>query len=1332
MTAFTTAGTPGRLALPADPYPGLRPFNRNEHRIFFGREEMIDAVIDALARKNLVVVHGASGSGKSSVVRAGVLPWLDIQQGRRRRWLTAIRRPAGGPLRNLASALAELLGAAPGSSQTINPAASWHTCLALGHTVLDDIEGLLSSKGTSLCLLIDQFEELFRYAKEKSREEAALLTQLLCSLASEQNPAPHLFVILTMRSDYLGECARFEGFAETVNTCQYLLPRLDDFALLRAVHEPARLYGGTIDPAVGDRLLFAMRQEEDGLPVLQHALMRACVCARARHEFDRGWTVTLADLAWAEGEHGALSKHADEVMAELRARDPAYETAAEWLFRSLTELDAEGRVIRRPCKLAELVAVAGNDRAGVSAVVAAFQAPGRNFLTANPPDRLDDDSEIDVSHEALIRRWRQLSDPTRDAEKNEPAGWMWREFEDGQRWRALAVQARMFRNDRSKSATLSPATTEAYASWWPEHTPAWAGRYARDRELAAEEYQEVSALWDASQKALELERTRLERELDEEKGRSVQLLRVQRFMTLTAALVALIMAVAGVSSWILRQQATREGQRADAELEKALRTHSLFLAEVARQERAEGDAGTAILLALAGLPDPGSGDDRPYVTEAERQLDGAARSMRELAVLPDHDKSVRGVAFSRDGRRIVTASDDRTARLWDATTGKPIGEPIKGHEDAVWSAAFSPDGTRIVTASADGTARLWDSATGRPIGEPLKGHDGAVWSAAFSPDGTRIVTASIDQTARLWDSATGRPIGEPFKGHDGAVWSAAFSPDGTRIVTASIDQTARLWDSTTGRPIGAPLIGHGFAVLSASFSPDGTRIVTASVDRTVRLWDAATGEPIGEPLNGHAGGVTGAAFSPDGTRIVTASYDRTARLWDSATGRPIGDPLDGHKDRVWSAAFSPDGTRIVTASADGMARLWDTRTGKPTSELLSGHEGEVLGAAFSQDGTRIVTAGSDGTARLWDGESSKAAGQPLDGPRVWIKGVAFSPDGSPIVTASPDGTQQWSAETGKPVGERLPITWGWFERATFSPDGRRVVIFFHGTAQIRDVATGRRIVDRLVEHDGTALSAAFSPDGSRIVTASSDKTARLWDAETGKSIGGPLVGHQGEVRSAAFSADGRLIVTASEDKTARLWDVATGTPLGEPLAGHKAWVQTAAFSRDGRRFVTASDDGTARLWDTATGRSMRELKGHAAAVRSAAFSPDGKRVVTASYDRTARVWDGVAGKPVGELRHDSPPQSVLFSPDGKRIVTVSDNGAGRLWTVFPDMQQLVAHARATVPRCLTPAQRAAYFLPPEPRAWCIEMAKWPYHTGAWKAWLRDTRAGKSPPLPLTE
>jgi uncharacterized protein YjbI with pentapeptide repeats len=500
------------VGLPAQPYPGLRPFDPDEHRIFFGREEMVDAVIDGLSENNLVVVHGASGSGKSSLVRAGVLPWLAIQQSGRRKWLTGIRRPAGGPLRNIAAVLAALLGAPPGFDDATDAARFWHMRLALGPAVLSDIEAALSDQGASLCLLIDQFEELFRFAKEKSREEAELLTQLLRSLARQENPAPHLFIILTMRSDYVGECARFEGFAETVNDCQYLLPRLDDFGILRAIHEPAMLYGGTVEPAVGDRLLFTARREEDALPILQHALMRACAYARKRHGSGEGWTVTLSDLEFIEGKQGALSQHADEVLTEFSAGDPIRLKAVESLFRRLTELDAEGRIIRHPCRFADLVAVAGGDRAAVAAAIQAFQASGRNFLTSSPPGLFEADTEIDVSHEALIRRWRLLSDATRDSVTNEPVGWIWREFEDGQRWRALAVQARMFRDDKSKGATLSPATTEAYEAWWPEHTAAWAVRHARSKALALEEYREVEELWRASKKALELERTRLKPE----------------------------------------------------------------------------------------------------------------------------------------------------------------------------------------------------------------------------------------------------------------------------------------------------------------------------------------------------------------------------------------------------------------------------------------------------------------------------------------------------------------------------------------------------------------------------------------------------------------------------------------------------------------------------------------------------------------------------------------------------------------------------------------------------------------------------------------------------
>jgi len=508
------AATRGEITaeLPPEPYPGLRPFEPAEWAIFFGRETMTHEVIGRLAEQHLVVVHGSSGCGKSSLVRAGVLPQLALAHAASGKgWRTAVMRPSGGPLRNLARCLGEEVGSPPDASAGDDPATAWHDRLALGPAVLATVDAALPSD-TSLCLLVDQFEELFRWARERSVEEAKLLVELLCAVAREPHPpAPNFFVILTMRSDYLGECARFEDFAETVNRCQYLLPRMDDFAILRAVHEPAVLYGGTVDPAVGDRLLFAARREEDALPILQHTLMRACTLARARHGAGNdGWTIALDDLMAIEGREGALSAHAEEVLADATCDDPRRLKAAEWIFRSLTDLDAEGRAIRRPCPFGELIAVAGGDRAGVQDIVEAFRARGCSFLTPSSAEPLHDGTEIDLAHEALIRHWRRLSDPERDAVSQEPAGWLWREVEDGQRWRALAVQARAFRND--PSATLSPATTEAYLAWWPEHSAAWAKRYARERQRAADEYHEVEALWTASKAALDVERTRLERE----------------------------------------------------------------------------------------------------------------------------------------------------------------------------------------------------------------------------------------------------------------------------------------------------------------------------------------------------------------------------------------------------------------------------------------------------------------------------------------------------------------------------------------------------------------------------------------------------------------------------------------------------------------------------------------------------------------------------------------------------------------------------------------------------------------------------------------------------
>ena len=566
-------------------------------------------------------------------------------------------------------------------------------------------------------------------------------------------------------------------------------------------------------------------------------------------------------------------------------------------------------------------------------------------------------------------------------------------------------------------------------------------------------------------------------------------------------------------------------------------------------------------------------DDTPYaiarMTEALRQGLSSARY--------GHGGEVRQAAFSPDGSRIVTASEDGTARVWRADgTGEPV--VLKGHEGGVNSAAFSPDGARIVTASRDNTARVWRAdGIGGPV--VLKGHEHDVSSAAFSPDGARIVTASEDGTARVWQAdGTGEPV--VLKGHEYGVSSAVFSPDGARIVTASWDGTARVWQADgTGEPV--VLKGHEAGVWSAAFSADGARIVTASGDKTARVWQA---DGIGGPivLKGHEGGMNSAAFSPDGARIVTASRDNTARVWRAdGTGEPV--VLKGHEGGVSSAVFSPDGARIVTASGDNYgdktARVWRADgTGEPV--VLKGHEGGVNSAAFSPDGARIVTASEDGTARVWraDGIGGPVV---LKGHEYGVSSAAFSPDGARIVTASRDN-----------YGDKTARVW-------------------------RADGTGEPVV--LKGHEGGVNSAAFSPDGARIVTASEDGTARVWRAD---GTGEPVVfkGHEGFVSSAVFSPDGtRIVTTASHDKTARVWQ-ADGT--GEPvvLKGHEDGVNSAAFSPDGARIVTASEDGTARVWRAdGTGEPV-VLKGHEDGVNSAAFSPDGARIVTASDDNTARVW----------------------------------------------------------------------------------------------------------------
>jgi WD40 repeat protein len=881
-------------------------------------------------------------------------------------------------------------------------------------------------------------------------EDRRLFIQVLAGLAR----SAAVWVIATVRADFWHRAAEIpELIALAEGQGRIDLATASPAELAEMIRKPAEAAGLSFEvhPQTGLGLDAVLAEDAaaapGALPLLSFTLDELYKNAKARGAA----VLTYASYEALGGLEGAIAKRADEIVGGLPA---AAQAAMPRVLRALTTVSgvSDQTPVARSVPL-ETFAEGSPARTLIDAFIAArlLVAAGEGNSAAT----------VRLAHEALISRWQrardQLAADHRDLQTRaivERQFGRWSQANGSARWLLL------LRNpDLANAVDL-------------------AKRWGDELDAPLREFINRSA-----------RRARLAQTL--------------------AAAAAVLFAIVAATAFYAERQAVRAQQEAVNAQQEAERRQVNLLAELATGERLRGNWDTALRLGV-------------HASRLALALDrvGAEMSMPGAAL---------AAALSQSGLRLT----------------------LGGGKYPVYSAAFSPDGSRIVTASYDETARIWDTATRKEI-MVLRGHGSVVSSAAFSPDGSRIVTASWDKTARIWDAATGKEI-TVLRGHEDDVNSAAFSPDGQRIVTASgalrgtKDNTARIWDAATGKEI-MVLRGHETNVRSAAFSPDGTRIVTAeSYDKTARIWDAATGKEI-TVLRGHEGIVNSAAFSPDGSRIVTASYDETARIWDAATGKEIT-VLRGHNDTVGSAAFSPDGTRIVTASADKTVRIWDAATGKEIT-VLRGHESYVLSAAFSPDGARIVTASGDKTARIWDAATGKEI-TVLRGHADAVRSAAFSPDGARIATASEDKTARiWDAATGKEImvlrGHETNV-----RSAAFSPDGSRIVTAsWDKTARIWDAATGKEITV-LRGHEDDVNSAAFSPDGQRIVTASgdypsSDDTARIWDAATGKEIT-VLRGHEGIVYSAAFSPDGTRIVTASWDNTARIWNVHFATMSAKDL-----------------------------------------------------------------------------------------------------------------------------------------------------------------------------------------
>ncbi len=658
-----------------------------------------------------------------------------------------------------------------------------------------------------------------------------------------------------------------------------------------------------------------------------------------------------------------------------------------------------------------------------------------------------------------------------------------------------------------------------------------------------------------------------------------------------------------------------------------------------------------------------------------------------------HSGRVYSAAFNQDDTRIVTASADNTAKVWDTETGTRMLDLI-GHDRSVLFAAFNQDGTRIVTASADNAAKIWDAETGTLLHD-LIGHNGSIHNAEYNCDGTCIVTSSDDGTAIIWDAESGTLL-HSLIGHLDCVYTAMYSQDGTRIVTASNDGTAKVWNALSGELL-LDLKGHNGGVLFAKYNLEGDRIVTSSIDGTDKVWEASTGETLFD-LKGGWGAIRFAMFSHDGSRIVTVDLDRMVYVWDATTGALLY-KLIGHRERVYSAVYNNDDTRIVTGSHDGTVKIWDAITGTllynikrsngnsystvfnhdgtrivvgcgdgtikilntTTGMLLNemkGQSNSVNSAVYSPDGTRIITASADGTAKEWDADTGVLLFE-TKGHSDSVRSALFNHDGTRIVTSSLDGTAKvWDENTGTMLYKLTGISE--YNAALYSPDGAHIIaVSNEWSVKVWNAETGVLQHD-IKGHSAGINSAEYSPDGTQIVTASWDDTARIWDSSSGEQLH-ELQGHTDIVNSAKYNFDGSRIVTASVDGTAKVWDAETGALLLD-MKGHSSGVKSAMYNQDDTRIVTASWDGTAKVWDAATGTLLHDLKGHSDSVGSAVFNRSNTRIVTASYDGTVKVWDASTGALLLDMKgHSSGVKSAMYNQDGTRIVTASWDGTAKVW-----------------------------------------------------------------------
>lgn len=1145
------------------PFKGLEFFDVEDADLFFGREALTAKLVAHLRESRFLAVVGASGSGKSSVVRAGLVCGLkcgktladgSLPPKGSDSWLVHIITPGAHLLEALAASLSR----------------DEESVAATGRLIDDLVEDERSlhlytrrqaerHKAGRLLLVVDQFEELFTLCRDES-ERAAFIANLVYAAKGERSG--QTVVVIALRADFYAHCSQYPELRLLLAQHQEYIGPMSSEELRRAIEEPALQTGWEFQPGLVDLILHDAQGEPGALPLLSHALLETWGRRSGR-------MMTLKGYAEAGGVRGAIARTADTVFNHQLNEEQ--QKIARSVFLRLTELGEGTQDTRRRAGFAELVPYPE----AVEEVQEVLEALAEARLVT-----LSEES-AEVAHEALIREWPRLHE------------WLVQDRQSLLTHRHLTEAAQQWEGLERDEGELYRGGRLSQAIEWAEGHGEEMNQLEREFVGASQELAERQAAEREAQRQRELEAAQ---KLAETQARSNRRLRV------FAIGLSLVLIAAIVAASLAYQQSRRANNEA-----RLSSSRELAAAAVSNQG---ADPELSLALALEAVSEAQTAG-LPVPREAEEALHAALPASRLKMVLSNQGQPVRAASFTLDGQIIVAGGLDGVVRLWDADTGKEI-LTINAHQGAVTSLAFDPGGKRFATSGADRKARIWDLESGKQLLEVQ--HDIWIAQVTFSPDGKHLATAGWDHVARVWDSSNGKEL-LTLEGHDNVIFGIAFSPDGKRLATAGWDELVIIWEVGTGEVLSRLEAGTGLT--GTAFSPDGSILAAGGADGKVILWNTNDWSPR-PSLAGLSDVVSGLRFNADGTRLATASGDRRVNLWDVDSSELLL-VLSGNQGPLMSVDISLDGSRLISGSADGTVRVWDLSPGREWLALDSlGGAGRIT---YSPDGSLLAAGtGPEGLVKVWGtatGEEVLSLGQAEDGHSSWVESTAFSPDGALLATASLDGTARiWDVGNGRLV-HTLAGHVGPVYDQDFSPDGRWLATLGADTVvMIWDVATGQRIKTISTNSDGTSLD--YSPDGSRIAVTSYSGIATLWDSQSGERL--LTIGeHSGVLEGVAFSPDGSRLALASTDNTASIWDLAAGKP---PLIlrGHSAPVMSVAFSPDGKRVATVGRDSLAILWDAATGEELLRFSGQPDnRLVGVSFSPDGRQLAT-SGDKAVQIY----------------------------------------------------------------------------------------------------------------